>query len=405
MNFDTDNFFAFLERPESYPFLALLTVAFLLGILMGLVLRGRRVRMLRKELKEKDKEINELRVSVDTLNEQMALKEADLKKASLENDDLKTRIQVLESNNRQLQTDLEVSLDHIKRLELSNQSYKDDMTRMKTQLSSKPTSTVSYEDTTPVVASSGISTDSDSGQQIGELQNLYSQTRSRLELLEDKINRLEAENTVLQEDLQKITAKAELAPEEMDQHITLAQPKNAEVIGSRIVTDGSLEKDDLTLINGVGPFLEKKLNQAGVFTYQQISDWDKTTIEQVTRKIGFFPGRIEQDNWVGQAARLLQMKAENPKAFTKEEVHPSNPKDLKIIAGIGPKTEVLLKNNGVRNWVELASTDVERLRAILRDAGAPFDTLNPSTWPEQARLASNGEWERFEDYQGYLGVD
>lgn len=403
MNFNTDNFFAFLERPESYPFLALLTVAFLLGILMGLVLRGRRIRLLRKELKEKDKEINELRVSVDTLNEQMALKEADLKKVSLENDDLKTRIQVLESNKRQLQTDLDVSLDHIKRLELSNQSYKDDMARMKAQISSQAASTVSYEDTTPVVASSGIS--AESGQKIGELQNLYSQTRSRLELLENKINKLEAENSILQEDLQKITTKAELAPEEMDQHIKLAQPKNAEVIGSRIVVDGSLEKDDLTLINGVGPFLEKKLNQAGVFTYLQISNWDKVTIEQVTRKIGFFPGRIEQDNWVGQAARLLQMKAENPQAFKKEEAHPSNPKDLKIIAGIGPKTEALLKNNGVRNWVELASTDVERLRAILRDAGAPFDTLNPSTWPEQARLASNGEWERFEDYQGYLGVD
>ncbi|WP_299222709.1 hypothetical protein [uncultured Aquimarina sp.] len=64
------------------------------------------------------------------------------------------------------------------------------------------------------------------------------------------------------------------------------------------------EKDDLKLISGVGPFIEKKLNSIGIYTFDQISKFTKEDIDTVTDLIQFFPGRIERDNWSDQAEKL-----------------------------------------------------------------------------------------------------
>ena len=66
------------------------------------------------------------------------------------------------------------------------------------------------------------------------------------------------------------------------------------------------EKDDLKLISGVGPFIEKKLNSVGIFTFSQISKFSAQDIKDVTESINFFPGRIERDDWVGQAKKLMK---------------------------------------------------------------------------------------------------
>jgi len=65
------------------------------------------------------------------------------------------------------------------------------------------------------------------------------------------------------------------------------------------------DKDDLTLITGIGPFVEEKLNKIGIYTYRQISNFKKQDMESVTRLIEYFPGRMERDDWVGQAKNLI----------------------------------------------------------------------------------------------------
>ena len=66
------------------------------------------------------------------------------------------------------------------------------------------------------------------------------------------------------------------------------------------------DKDDLKLISGVGPFIEKKLNGIGIYSFSQISKFKKQDIEDVTELIKFFPGRIERDDWVGQAKKFMK---------------------------------------------------------------------------------------------------
>lgn len=69
--------------------------------------------------------------------------------------------------------------------------------------------------------------------------------------------------------------------------------------------------------------------------------------------------------------------------------------DLKVVEGIGPKIEQLLNDNGVRTWHDLAVTDVDRLHTILTDAGSRYRMHDPSSWPRQAALLVEGDWDGF----------
>ena len=62
--------------------------------------------------------------------------------------------------------------------------------------------------------------------------------------------------------------------------------------------------EDLTKINGIGPYIEQKLNEIGIYNYRQISRFKDEDIRVLTELIDFFPGRIDRDDWVGQAEEL-----------------------------------------------------------------------------------------------------
>jgi len=63
--------------------------------------------------------------------------------------------------------------------------------------------------------------------------------------------------------------------------------------------------DDLKLISGVGPKLEKTLNDLGFWHFSQIAKWTKKDIAIVDDELSF-KGRIERDDWVRQAKALAK---------------------------------------------------------------------------------------------------
>lgn len=77
--------------------------------------------------------------------------------------------------------------------------------------------------------------------------------------------------------------------------------------------------------------------------------------------------------------------------------------DFKIIEGIGPKIETLLKENNILTWRELANTEAETVKKILLEKGGKkFSVHNPATWAEQAKMAFEGQWKELKSYQDYL---
>lgn len=71
---------------------------------------------------------------------------------------------------------------------------------------------------------------------------------------------------------------------------------------------GSGAPDDLKLIVGIGPVLERMLHQLGVTTFRQIARWSERDIDEFDARLPEFPGRIRRDGWVTQARAMHQSK-------------------------------------------------------------------------------------------------
>ena len=67
------------------------------------------------------------------------------------------------------------------------------------------------------------------------------------------------------------------------------------------------DPDDLKEISGVGPVLETKLHEMGIYHYAQIAAFTKEDIDAVDEELNF-KGRIERDDWLGQAKKLAEGK-------------------------------------------------------------------------------------------------
>ena len=64
------------------------------------------------------------------------------------------------------------------------------------------------------------------------------------------------------------------------------------------------ELDDLQLINGVGPTLERKLHRLGIYHYEQIAHFTAEDIELIDSKLKTYKGRVKRYKWPMQARRL-----------------------------------------------------------------------------------------------------
>jgi predicted flap endonuclease-1-like 5' DNA nuclease len=82
---------------------------------------------------------------------------------------------------------------------------------------------------------------------------------------------------------------------------------------------------------------------------------------------------------------------------------PLVPDDLERIEGIGPKIASVLRAAGIVTFAQLAATEVSRIEQILEDESPRLRRLTrPATWPEQASLAANDDWEALDVLQREL---
>ncbi len=97
------------------------------------------------------------------------------------------------------------------------------------------------------------------------------------------------------------TAPVTLAP--ADVVIDPGRAASADQVGVRPLglagaRDGA--PDDLKLIKGIGPQNEARLNALGVFHFDQIAAWTPEEARWIGSYLAF-PGRIEREDWIGQA--------------------------------------------------------------------------------------------------------
>jgi predicted flap endonuclease-1-like 5' DNA nuclease len=70
-------------------------------------------------------------------------------------------------------------------------------------------------------------------------------------------------------------------------------------------------RDNLKLIKGVGPAIEKTLNEMGILRFNQIAEMSEYDIDRVAHRMKGFRSRIYREDWIGQARDLHDQKTGN----------------------------------------------------------------------------------------------
>jgi len=334
--------FTQLDTKDSWMIIGFLFISWLLGLIWGRLSYRRKYKKLLKQFKQKESDYNVLKAESDALQESYDLASADLKKANLELEALTTKAKTLEEERVNLHNELYAANERIQGLETNQRSYQaeveglnNEVLNLRGQNSSLSTQiqTASTSQTVTDNISSNPATDDRLSTIERQLDLLINENKALKSSL-DQFNTSAATTTGISTSMaasrsnavneQRIDLEDETIQIERDEEdielegdfITTSEvmePGRSEkarmaiqaAIGSKIPRAAAADKDDLKLINGIGPFIEDKLNGIGIYTYQQISKFDENMISLITDAIQFFPGRIDRDDWVGQAKAKL----------------------------------------------------------------------------------------------------
>lgn len=163
--------------------------------------------------------------------------------------------------------------------------------------------------------------------------------------------------------------------------------------------------DDLKLIKGIGPQNEERLHALGIWHFSQIAAWTPENVEWVGTYLAF-PGRIEREEWLAQAAALAGTGPSPAAAIAPasgvalEGKRPGNllpgarggkPDDLGLIDGVGPAIAEKLNSLGIWHFDQIAALGPEELRFLAHHTGFPGRDVAEQWQTEAKILAAGGE--------------
>lgn len=187
-----------------------------------------------------------------------------------------------------------------------------------------------------------------------------------------------------------------------------------------------LGNDNHQIIEGIGPKIDGLMKAAGIMNWADMASSSVERLQGVLNDAGARYKLANPSTWPRQAQLATEAKWDDlieyqkflgggvegkgdlsndskfEKLLVKKLGFSTNPEDLKIVEGVGPKIEGLLKDAGIQNWTDLGNATTDRLSEVLAAAGARYKLADPSTWPKQAKLAAEGNWDELKEYQDFL---
>lgn len=158
-------------------------------------------------------------------------------------------------------------------------------------------------------------------EKIFRLSQQLSKWQSRLPPLVEKFRERDRQAAELQAELDRATNRiAELEvltrPDE-----TQIEPIDQEAV--ELLQDASNDQyddtseqrfagDDLQRIKGVGPAIEKTLNELGIFRFEQLAGISEYDIDRIAERLRGLRSRIYREDWIGQARALLYRGSPDP---------------------------------------------------------------------------------------------
>ncbi|WP_318343951.1 30S ribosomal protein S2 [Flagellimonas baculiformis] len=123
------------------------------------------------------------------------------------------------------------------------------------------------------------------------------------------------------------------------------------------------------------------------------NDKDEDEEEEVTQKAVAIDEDDEDDVKPSKKGKAVAKDVKPVKA-EKAKVD-----DLTKVEGIGPKAAEALVEAGVSTYAKLSETSAEEIKEILTDASSTMAHLDPTSWPKQAKMAAEGNWDELKEWQ------
>jgi len=157
-----------------------------------------------------------------------------------------------------------------------------------------------------------------------------------------------------------------------------------------VMLSPAVDSDDLQQIKFISTGIEKKLNLLGVYKLSQISQWSQEDVDHISEELEF-KGRIEEENWISQAAQILAAtqhvtKAEDPTTSLQN----AGSHELDQLSDLSEDEKELLLSNGIARLSQIASwsnANVDWVESLLQIKD-PARILN---WIEIAKKAQAGQ--------------
>jgi predicted flap endonuclease-1-like 5' DNA nuclease len=243
--------------------------------------------------------------------------------------------------------------------------------------------------------------------------------------LKTALQSCDADKSILQFKLEKALAAASDAGDAIVVGATAGAGSGAALLAGAAGLGALFANDNLQIIEGIGPKIEELLHANGIRTWSDLAAAKFDRLRQILDDAGSSYRVHNPGSWPEQAAlaaagkwdELLKMQkdlsagedtgtgdtdSKLEKLAVKLLGFSMNSSDLKVVEGIGPKIEDLLKADGIKTWSDLAAASTERLQGILDSAGDNFRLADPATWAKQAAMAAGSQWTELKAYQNEL---
>ncbi|MEO0415888.1 MAG: helix-hairpin-helix domain-containing protein, partial [Verrucomicrobiota bacterium] len=176
------------------------------------------------------------------------------------------------------------------------------------------------------------------------------------------------------------------------------------------------EQDDLKRISGVGRVLEGKLNEQGVYRFNQIANWNDYNAWAFSKDLAF-PGRVQREEWIPQAQGLVELEGYRAEAeglisskYAGQSVKvdselgvvylsaPENADDLTQLDGIDADMAAKLNAEGIYTFAQLNALQGAQRKSFAQRFGfgdidwngwASGPAVKEETQPAPAKSASS----------------
>jgi predicted flap endonuclease-1-like 5' DNA nuclease len=272
---------------DSNMLLFFLLTSFLLGLLAGWLLWGSKIQAMLGILEAKE-------ATITDVNTKLTLKEADLNKANLDIDALRLTNRTHEEEKGQLRVDL-LETQNLK-TDLSNHLAARQEESIQLQANLQAIQGENTQLSNELVASQAIINDLEAKLSASGNTQMFAAAAIVAPTLnvEPRIE-IESVGTELQDEIKPDSMRIELTPKNSN------GATSQEKINEDKVTIASVNRNDLKIVEGIGPKIEELCNNIGIYTWKQLSETPIVRLQEMLNEAGKRYQIHNPSTWAEQA--------------------------------------------------------------------------------------------------------